>query len=64
MSEDTTESERLPDDIKVFLRQITLDLQQHRSKTEDEIDRMFQRAYKLYVKYKVDREYYGKSERG
>lgn len=47
----------IPNDIKDFIRSITLDLQTHREKTEEEMDKMFQIAYKLYSKYKVDRMY-------
>lgn len=39
-----------------FVRRITLSLQSHRSKTEQEMDAMFQDAYRLYVKHDVEKE--------
>jgi len=41
-------------ELKKFIYDVTLLLQSHRSKTEVEMDRMFQRAYRLYVKYDVE----------
>lgn len=41
-------------ELKEFIHTITLDLQQHRSKTPEQLDAMFQKAYRLYSKYKVE----------
>ena len=45
---------KLPEDVRHFIYAITLDLQQHRSKTPKQLDMMFQDAYKLYAKYDVE----------
>ena len=54
---DSRPEEKLPDDMKWFLKDITLFLQQHRSKSPEQISKKFQDAYQLYVKYKVDEKY-------
>jgi len=41
-------------EIKMFIYNITLDLQSHREKTPAQLDAMFQSAYELYSKYKVE----------
>lgn len=41
-------------ELKEFIHTITLELQQHRSKTPEQLDAMFQKAYRLYSKYKVE----------
>lgn len=45
----------VPDDVKEFIRIITLELQSHRSKSEIELDKLFQECYKMYVKYEVEK---------
>ena len=40
--------------IKHFIYDVTLHLQANRSKTPEQHDAMFQRAYRLYVKHRVD----------
>jgi len=47
--------ENIPDDLKYFIRDITLFLQQHKNYTPEKIEPMFQRAYLLYVKYEVEK---------
>ena len=49
-------SKALLDDaeLKRFIYDVTLHLQASRSKTPEQHDAMFQRAYKLYVKHRVD----------
>lgn len=42
------------EELKGFVYIITLDLQKHREKTPEQLDAMFQRAYRLYVKYDVE----------
>ena len=45
----------LPPDIIDFIYSITLDLQKSRSKTDDEFTEMFNKAYRLYEKYNVEK---------
>ena len=42
------------EELKQFVRVITLDLQSHRSKTPQELDGMFHAVYRLYDKYDVE----------
>jgi hypothetical protein len=42
------------EELKRFVMVITLDLQKHRSKTPEQLDGMFHRAYRLYSKYDVE----------
>ena len=49
-----TERNNLPEDVRSFIYIVTLFLQASRSKTPEQSDRMFQRAYKLYDKYDVE----------
>lgn len=51
-----TENDELPSEVRGFIRQVTLFLQQSREKTEGQMDAMFREAYRLYVKYDVERE--------
>ena len=44
------------DDLRLIIKYINLFLQQHKNCTPDKIEPMFQRAYKLYVKYDVENE--------
>lgn len=44
----------LPQDVENFIYNITLGLQKNRSKTTRYWDWMFQRVYKLYVKYDIE----------
>jgi hypothetical protein len=44
----------LPDDVRFFIREVTLHLQSNRSKTPEQHDAMFQAAYRLYAKYDVE----------
>ena len=46
--------EALPEDLRDFIRSITLFLQQHTNYNAEKIEPMFQWAYRLYVKYKVE----------
>lgn len=41
-------------ELREFVRRITLELQQHRSRTPKQLDGLFQEAYKLYVKHDVE----------
>ena len=43
-------------DIRIFIKDITLFLQNHGNYTPEKIEPMFQKAYKLYVKYDVENE--------
>lgn len=45
---------KIPDDIKEFIRYATLEIQSHRSHSEQQKDNLFHRAYHLYVKYDVE----------
>jgi hypothetical protein len=42
------------DELKLFIKDITLFLQKHSNYNAEKIEPMFQRAYKLYVKYDVE----------
>lgn len=44
----------LPDDVRDFIRHVTTELQVHRNRTEEQKDRLFQMAYRLYAKYEVE----------
>ena len=44
------------DELRLFIRDITLFLQKHSNYNAEKITPMFQRAYKLYVKYDVERD--------
>src|SRR3990167_1844173 len=44
----------LPEDVRLFIHDVTLFIQSHRSKTEEQMDDMFQKAYVLYSKYDVE----------
>ena len=46
--------ESIPDDLRLFIYDITLFLQKHSNYNPEKIEPMFQRAYKLYVKYDVE----------
>lgn len=46
----------LPEDVRHFILRITLHLQKSRSMTPEQNDYMFQQAYRLYVKYEVEKE--------
>ena len=48
--------EKISEDLRSFIYDVTLFLQRHRSCTEEQMDSMFQRAYRLYVKYDVENE--------
>lgn len=45
----------LPSDVLNFLYFVTLGLQVHRSRMDAQKDNLFQQAYKLYVKYDVEK---------
>lgn len=42
-------------ELRKFIQDVTLELQQHRSRSDKQKDQLFQRAYSLYVKYDVDK---------
>jgi len=42
------------EELRLFVHDITLFLQNHGNYKPDKIEPMFQRAYKLYVKYDVE----------
>ncbi|HEA68118.1 MAG TPA: hypothetical protein ENI07_15035 [Desulfobacterales bacterium] len=44
------------DELKLFIKDITLFLQKHSNYNADKIEPMFQRAYKLYAKYDVEKK--------
>ncbi len=44
----------LPEDVSSFIYTVTLFLQASRSKTPEQMDAMFQTAYRLYEKYDVE----------
>jgi hypothetical protein len=46
--------DKLPEDVRSFIYLVTLHLQAHRSKTPEQHDDMFQKAYRLYDKYDVE----------
>jgi hypothetical protein len=43
------------DEIRIFIKHITLFLQDASNHTPEKVERMFQRAYRLYVKYDVEK---------
>lgn len=47
-------SRLMEDDVRIFIKDVTLFIQSHRSKSEEQMDDMFQRAYRLYAKYDVE----------
>ncbi len=47
-------NQSLPEDVRSFIYTVTLFLQASRSKTPDQMDLMFHRAYRLYAKYDVE----------
>lgn len=49
----------IPEDVRLFIRHVTLELQMHRLRSEDQMDKLFQYAYRMYVKYKADSQYDG-----
>lgn len=48
------EVKELPEDVKTFIRIATLEIQSHRSKSDEQMDALFQKAYQLYSKYDVE----------
>lgn len=44
------------DDLRLFIKDITLFLQKHSNYNPKKMEPMFQRAYRLYVKYNVENE--------
>ena len=42
------------EELRLFVKDITLFLQKHCNYNPEKIEPMFQRAYKLYVKYDVE----------
>ena len=38
----------LPEDVRLFIHDVTLFIQSHRSKTEEQMDDMFKKEYFLY----------------
>jgi len=49
-----SEMESINDELRWFVRDITLFLQKHSNYNPEKITPMFQRAYRLYVKYDVE----------
>ena len=47
-------TEKLPEDVRSFICRVTLHLQSHRCKTENQHDDMFQEAYRIYCRYDVE----------
>lgn len=47
--------ENINNELKSFIRDVTLFLQKHSHYNAEEIEPMFQRAYRLYVKYDVEK---------
>ena len=43
-----------PEELKNFIYYITLQLQKHRTLTDEQKDDLFQRAYRFYVQYDVE----------
>ena len=43
-------------ELRLFVHDITLFLQDHSNHVAEKIEPMFQRAYRLYVKYDVERQ--------
>jgi len=48
--------EAIDNELRLFIKDITLFLQNHSNYTPEKMETMFQRAYKLYVKYDVENE--------
>lgn len=48
--------EIINNELRLFIKDITLFLQLHSNCTPEKIEPMFQKAYKLYVKYDVENE--------
>lgn len=48
--------EVINEELRLFVHDITLFLQKHSNYNAEKIEPMFQRAYKLYVKYDVENE--------
>lgn len=46
--------EEIPDDIKYFIKDAILLLQKISCVEQERVERLFQKAYKLYVKYDVE----------
>jgi len=46
--------ESISDELRLFIKDITLFLQKHSNYNPEKVEPMFQRAYKLYVKYDVE----------
>ena len=44
------------EELRLFVRDVTLFLQKHTNYNPEKIEPMFQRAYKLYVKYNVENQ--------
>ena len=55
--------EIINDELRLFIKDITLFLQKHSNYTTKKIEPVFQRAYKLYVKYDVENEQACSSQR-
>ena len=51
------------EELRLFVHDITLFLQKHSNYNAEKIVPMFQRAYRLYVKYDVENEQAEKSSR-
>jgi hypothetical protein len=47
----------IPADVRLFIRRVTLELQHHRSRSREQMDAMFQEAYRFYAKYKADEQF-------
>ncbi len=53
---DNKELIRNYEELREFIKFITLQLQRHRSLTDNNKDELFQKAYKLYTKHRVEDE--------
>ena len=51
----------IPDDLSELIYEATLQLHKHRGQTEHQINLLFQKFYRMYVKYGVDRAHYSRS---
>lgn len=51
----STKPTELPEDVRLFIHDVTLHLKAARGKTEFQHDQMFHQAYRLYNKYDVER---------
>ncbi len=49
------QEEPINDELKTFIKDITLFLQKHTNCNPEKMEPMFQRAYELYVKYEVEK---------